>query len=270
MQKAVKLLADENTEFQKQLRDALKTGLSFPAARKQALSGFLTEEESSILDKPNNILGIEYLKALKAKNSSIEPVIVKREGQGYHGQELSHGFASASGIRSALKDVGDWEQHEKISQLFHVMPKEITEIFIEAGKQNQMVWEDDFSLLLQYNLLKQKNRLQLTAYSDVSKDLAMRISKNLNQFESYSSFVQKLKTKELTYTRISRALLHILLGDNSGRDSNVSTQSLYSNFRIQAGQQRSVRKNEKSKRNSGTYEDFELSKRVGKHSKRSV
>ena len=80
MQKAVKLLADENTEFQKQLRDALKTGLSFPAARKQALSGFLTEEESSILDKPNNILGIEYLKALKAKNSSIEPVIVKREG----------------------------------------------------------------------------------------------------------------------------------------------------------------------------------------------
>ena len=211
MQKAVKLLADENTEFQKQLRDALKTGLSFPAARKQALSGFLTEEESSILDKPNNILGIEYLKALKAKNSSIEPVIVKREGQGYHGQELSHGFASASGIRSALKDVGDWEQDEKISQLFHVMPKEITRIFIEAGKQNQMVWEDDFSLLLQYNLLKQKNRLQLTAYSDVSKDLAMRISKNLNQFESYSSFVQKLKTKELTYTRISRALLHILL-----------------------------------------------------------
>ena len=74
-----------------------------------------------------------------------------------------------------------------------------------------MVWEDDFSLLLQYNLLKQKNRLQLTAYSDVSKDLAMRISKNLNQFESYSSFVQKLKTKELTHTRISRALLHILL-----------------------------------------------------------
>ena len=138
-------------------------------------------------------------------------MIVKREGQGYHGQELSHGFARASGIRSALKDVGDWEQDEKISQLFHVMPKEFTEIFIEAGKQNQMVWEDDFSLLLQYNLLKLKNRLQLTAYSDVSKDLAMRISKNLNQFESYSSFVQKLKTKELTYTRISRALLHILL-----------------------------------------------------------
>ena len=106
MQKAVELLANENTEFQKQLRDVLKTGLSFPAARKQALSGFLTEEESSILDKPNNILGIEYLKALKAKNSSIEPVIVKREGQGYHGQELSHGFASASGIRSALKT---WE-----------------------------------------------------------------------------------------------------------------------------------------------------------------
>ena len=65
----------------------------------------------------------------------------------------------------------------KFLSFFHVMPKEITEIFIEAGKQNQMVWEDDFSLLLQYNLLKQKNRLQLTAYSDVSKDLAMRISK---------------------------------------------------------------------------------------------
>ena len=211
MQKAVHLLADENTEFQKRLRDALKTGLSFPNARKEALSSFLTEEESSILDKPNNILGIEYLKALKEKNSSIQPVIVKREGQGYHGKELSHGFASASGIRSALKDVENWEQDEKISQLLNVMPKEVTEIFIEAGNQNQMVWEDDFSLLLQYNLLKQENASQMTAYSDVSKDLAMRISKNLNQFESYSCFIQKLKTKELTYTRISRALLHILL-----------------------------------------------------------
>lgn len=211
MEKAVNLLTNENTNFQKQLREALKTGLSFPSARKQALSSFLTEEESSILDKPNNILGIEYLKALKEKKSQIQPVIVKREGQGYHGQELSCGFASASGIRSTLKEVENWEQDEKISQLLKVIPKETAELFLEAGKQNQMVWEDDFSLLLQYNLLRQRDAFQLTAYSDVSKDLALRISKNLNQFETYSSFIQKLKTKELTYTRISRALLHILL-----------------------------------------------------------
>lgn len=211
MEKAVNLLTNENTSFQKQLREALKTGLSFPAARKKALSSFLTEEESRILDKPNNILGIEYLKALKERKSQIQPVIVKREGQGYHGQELFKGFASASGIRSALKEVEKQEEYEKISQLLKVVPKETAELFLEAGKQNQMVWEDDFSLLLQYCLLRQNDAFQLTAYSDVSKDLAMRIYKNLNQFRTYSGFIEKLKTKEITYTRISRALLHILL-----------------------------------------------------------
>ena len=205
MRKIANLLTDENAEFQMQLRKALKEGDSFPVARKKAFQSFLSEEEKSILDKPNNILGIEYLKALKVQKSMINPVIVKREGQGYHSQELLKGFASASGIREALK------ADKELLMAKKVMPEEIVDCFMQAVSQNQMVWEDDFSLILQYCLLRQENSFELSCYSDVSNDLAMRMLKNRNQFESYSGFIQTLKTKEMTYTRISRALLHILL-----------------------------------------------------------
>ena len=55
----------------------------------------------------------------------------------------------------------------------------------------------------------------LTQYQDVSAELANRIYGKLNQFESIPQFIQELKTKEITYTRIARALFHVLLNIQS-------------------------------------------------------
>ena len=76
--------------------------------------------------------------------------------------------------------------------------------------KNEFLLEDDFSLLLQYCLLNETPE-SLISYTDMSKDLAARICNQINHFENFTQFTELLKTKELTYTRIQRALLHTIL-----------------------------------------------------------
>ena len=111
-----KILAEEPEAFQDALRRNLKNGMTFPKARSMALSAVFPESEKyqQLLSSPNNILGIEYCKAILRENSSISPVSIKREGNDYHENTLSENhFPSASAIRNAILDFnvppkGDW------------------------------------------------------------------------------------------------------------------------------------------------------------------
>ncbi|MFQ9940010.1 MAG: nucleotidyltransferase family protein [Blautia hansenii] len=76
--------------------------------------------------------------------------------------------------------------------------------------KEDMMTEDDFSLLLKYKLMRSTPD-SLCQYADMSPELARRICNRLNEFMSFSQFAGLLKTKELTRTRINRALLHTLL-----------------------------------------------------------
>ena len=100
-----KILAEEPEAFQDALRRNLKDGMTFPKARSMALSAVFPESEKyqQLLSSPNNILGIEYCKAILRENSSISPVSIKREGNDYHENTLSENhFPSASDIRNAI------------------------------------------------------------------------------------------------------------------------------------------------------------------------
>ena len=102
-----KILANEPEDFQTALRRNLKNGMTFPKARSMALSAVFPESEKyqQLLSSPNNILGIEYCKAILRENSSISPVSIKREGNDYHENTLSENhFPSASAIRNAILD----------------------------------------------------------------------------------------------------------------------------------------------------------------------
>lgn len=101
-QRAADCLLEEPPVFQEALRQSLKEGLSFPKARMQALqktlASFPAASAAEVLSSPNNILGLEYVKALKACKSSITPCIIPRSGSGYHDTGLSPDqFASATG-----------------------------------------------------------------------------------------------------------------------------------------------------------------------------
>jgi len=208
-------LVNESPRFQSNLKTALKNGMSFPVARKKALAQELPAY-TDILDSPNNILGIEYCKALKVCNSPIKPVTIKRTSDNYHEESIAGELSSAKAIRTALfansecLTTDTFTTDNVLASIKDTLPPEAFAILRHNWLINGPLDEDDFSSLLRYKLLSETTDT-LTTYIDVSANLANRIINSLNDFKSFSQFADLLKSKEMTRTRINRALLHILL-----------------------------------------------------------
>lgn len=198
------ILCDETEEFKIILKQNLKKGLNMPSARKEALTALLPKISSAI-DTPNNILGIEYLKALKFFNSNIQPIIIKRMGSGYHSEELSNDFASATALRECFN-------LEDFSNLNKFMPEKVFELYKSKHCSELPVFMEDMDMILYHTLISEQNNL--VKYLDVNNNLANKINNVLKSGEipSFQELVMALKSKEITYTRISRALLHTVLG----------------------------------------------------------
>ena len=202
-----KLLVDEPPEFQAALRLNLKEGMTFPKARSQALTEVLPEpwKYQQVLSSPNNILGIEYCKAILREKSSISPVAIKREGNDYHEKSLAENiFPSASAIRKAIMDTYNARTLENF------LPESCRDVFFQTVSDHNYLLENDLDLIYRYRLLQETEEL-LCSYLDMSHSLARRILSCRNQYETFSQFANQLKTKDITHTRIQRALLHMLL-----------------------------------------------------------
>ena len=199
------ILCNEPDEYKETLQEHLRNGLSFPLARQKAIEEIYPSQDfSDILEKPNNILGIEYLKALYRLNSNIKPYTIQRVSSQYHDVDLQEQFSSATALRQTILN-GDF------TNLKRQVPSDCTTL-LEAHYQTRYpIYINDFSLLLKYRLLNE-TKTSLNEYADVSEDLANRVCNQLNNFVSFEQFCELLKTKEITYSRISRALLHVLLG----------------------------------------------------------
>lgn len=207
LQRIAEILVQEPEEYKRLLQSYLKAGLSFPSARAQALSEYTHDQKlAEILSKPNNTLGIEYLKALLQLNSKITPYTIKRLESNYHDETLRSTYSSASAIRMIVTDLSN-----PLDALSTQMPSSSLKILKEYQEKHFPIMTDDFSLLLKYKLLTE-TKDSLLNYADLSTELANRIWNRRNDFCSWTQFCDLLKTKELTYSRISRALLHVLLG----------------------------------------------------------
>ena len=238
LRELAEILVEEPKEYKKLLKSFLSEGLTFPAARSQALTEYfknprnfngddfdgvltpLLNEVTQILNTPNNILGIEYCKALLRLNSQIRPVTIRREGMGYHETTVPDGnstvaspdlqsptdfFASATAIRNLiLRDSPDPDA------LASQIPGQAFPVFQKAVNSGEFLTENSLDSILSYCLMKE-NVKSLSSYMDVSEDLARRIINQQDLLLSFSQSVSVLKTRELTQTRIQRALLHIIL-----------------------------------------------------------
>ena len=232
------ILVEEPEEYRQLLKEFLSNGLSFPSARCQALTEYfknphnftgddfdgvltpLLNQIVQILNSPNNILGIEYCKALLRLKSNIKPVTLKRQGMGYHETLVEtdgsdrfsctdgNTFASASAIRELLKAT---LTPETISRIASQVPDEISLLLASSLQRNGFLTEDALDPLLSYCILKE-NADSFCSYLDVSRDLAERIMNRSNELNGFLQAASFLKTKELTQSRIQRALLHIILG----------------------------------------------------------
>lgn len=213
LKEIAQILADEPIEYQTALRQALKEGASFPAARQKALNIY-SDKYSEILALPNNILGIEYLKALAKLHSKMEPFTIKRIGAGYHDMDIDGQFSSATAIRSDIYQLADVNSSSESIPLTHIqtqVPSSCHELMKKNYQTRYPVKSDDFSLLLKAKLLSETAD-SLSHYLDISTELANRILRLRNNYLSFEQFCDLLKTKELTRSRISRSFIHVLLG----------------------------------------------------------
>lgn len=225
LRRTADILFEEPPGYQKLLKEHLRSGMSFPAARCAALSEYAEDPScAAVLKDPNNILGVEYLKALKTLNSRMVPYTIQRRGAHYHDENMNESYSSASAIRSLLAYSGSSLRTEHgggsfentpfsniLGELEDQVPACCLEILKDYHNVLYPVYQNDFSLLLKYKLLN-KHPERLVRYMDVSEELANRIFAQLNNFFNYKQFCELLKTREITQARINRALLHIMLG----------------------------------------------------------
>lgn len=195
------VLAEEPPLYQTYLQEALRKGTAYPAAVCEALSRFEARELSdltTLLKSPNNLLGIEYIKALIRRKSSMQPVTVTRIGQGYHDAVATEFFSSATAIRNGIRDGAD---NQSLSQW-------IPANALGFCHTEHALWADDFSSIFNYKRLYTDD---LQAYAGISEDFANRLSSYALKPMEFTALVQELKTRQLTYGHVSRGLLHLLL-----------------------------------------------------------
>lgn len=211
LKETASILAHEPPQYKQALKTSLKAGLSFPVSREKALAACTSKDfsQDSHLGTSNNILAVEYLKALLRQKSTITPYTIKRVGSQYREETLEGAFSSATSIRNYMKEHGPGT-HMLRDTLSLYIPQNCLSFMEDGYNVRFPVFEDDFSLLLRYRLLEETAE-SLQKYVDVNKDIANRIMHCAPQLISFHQFCQILKTKEITYTRICRILLHILL-----------------------------------------------------------
>lgn len=246
LNKAAELLLDKSGLFDECLQAYLKEGKSYPAARSAAMQKLIRTNQAmdlsdtdaellcQIINEPNNILGIEYIKAIRSLNSMIQPVTIRRISAHYHDRELADEntvgsvrgsisgtdipsdnictstISSATAIRSSILDTCHTSTDISFNRIKSSVPDNVYRILRENYLKSFPITEEDFAQLLHYRLIYE-DRQALSKYMDVSEDLADRIKKIRNINCSFEEFCKTVKSKNYTLTRINRALLHIVL-----------------------------------------------------------
>ncbi len=199
-------LADETDEFKQGLDFYLQQGLNFPKARAKVLNDILGEAYHKVIQSPNNILGIEYLKAIKRQKSRIVPYTITRKGAGYHDIDPHAIVVSASAVRRQLNHV----EVDRMLLRDMLPPAAYEHLHRAMERTSAPIAMADFFPLLRYQLLNM-TPFQLSQVLDVTEGLQHRIRSGLVMAASMADLLDTLETKRYTRTKLSRALLHTVL-----------------------------------------------------------
>jgi predicted nucleotidyltransferase len=187
-------------EADEKIKELLKNGITYAAARNEAVLS-LSKKSGAVLSNPNDILGVEYVKALLKLKSDIKPTLIKREGAGHNDKFAGDKTASASFIRENLS-------RESLAEF---CPCEVFEIFEENLKNGNCAKGTaslETALLLK---LRTMTLEQIEALPDVSEGLHNRIYKAATECTGLDELCEKIKTKRYTMARIRRILMYALL-----------------------------------------------------------
>ncbi|MCC8169190.1 MAG: nucleotidyltransferase [Oscillospiraceae bacterium] len=197
LRRAAELMENEPHSTSEKVKDFISSGMSYPTALEKAYAGTLPD---NLLSSPNNILGIEYLRALIQLGSSITPTTVKRIGAGYNDSVPRDGIACASAIREILKRGGSADDFTE----FKGIPNDLSRLDSAVIANLRMMTPDE-----------------LKRINDVSEGLENRILRAAQECDSIESAAEKIKTKRYTMSRIKRILISSLLGFTSDMSGHL-------------------------------------------------
>lgn len=224
LSKLAHILCDNEDTLYKEISKYTANGISYAAARQKVVEKLTDKDTAAMLTSSNNILAVEYLKAIIKNNYAIKPYTIKRQGDSYNDTDIRSDYASATALRGNLK----------ADNIFKYIP-------VKAGlilsSNTNYIYPDDITEALFTRLLDilfassyDKNVFieNVMQYPDVSKEIAGRLYKSAmdmitrtvpqgaeskdNEAFSFGSLCEHIKTKEVPLSRIKRALVRITLG----------------------------------------------------------
>ncbi len=176
-------------KYNKLVKEYLDQGLNYPTA----LSKSLYEITGLKMNKPNDILGITYIREIKKQKANIIPITIKRNND-YNGFDLEDNISSATSIRYALKNKSNVDKY---------VP-EFVRPYLE--KNNHFI--DDYYSILKYKILTEKDFIN--HYKTVDEGIENRINKYIIKCRNLDELILKIKTKRYTYNKLHRMFTHIL------------------------------------------------------------
>jgi predicted nucleotidyltransferase len=213
----VTFMQDKKHEFDQLVKKEVAKGLSFPKASSKAYD-FLEKEKYTVdLSKPNNILGY-HVKAIREQNSDIQATTLKRTGAGYHDEQPQQNIASATGIRKILLEKNILEEIQPL------VPQTTFDELITYYNEYEMFhhWDVYFPYL-QYKLAVMHPN-EIRHIYEAEEGLEYRVIQHIHQAKSFKDFMEKIKTKRYTWTRLQRFLTHILTHTTKEEMSILNSQ----------------------------------------------
>lgn len=206
LNKIANILANEPEEFSKILKLQLQKGNSYPKARQNALIQYASKEiDGNLLLGSNNILAIEYLKAIKRQKANFIPIGIKREKVFYNSKKIVDEFASSTGIRKLLIE----KQFDEISK---VVPGTTFEILLDNIKRGTCIKDiKEYEKIIIYKL-RTMTKSEITELPEVSEGLENLIKTAVAKTNNIYELINIIKSKRYTQTRIQRILLYTLIG----------------------------------------------------------
>lgn len=204
LNKFANILYDEPKEFSTILIHELAKGISYPKARENALMLYLNDvrKYANVLSNSNNILGIEYLKAIKKLRSKVQPITVKRIGTDYNSLKIKDRLASATAIRNLIQN------DEDVAKLVPKSSFDILSSNMKYGKtvSGLAIFEKEIIYTLRKMSVQEIGELQ-----DVSEGLENLIKTAADSCNTLEDLINSIKSKRYTRSRIQRILLYSLL-----------------------------------------------------------
>ena len=224
LSKLAHILCDNEDTLYKEISKYTANGISYAAARQKVVEKLTDKDTAAMLTSSNNILAVEYLKAIIKNNYAIKPYTVQRQGDSYNDTDIRSEYASATALRENLKadNISGYIPVKAglilSSNTNYIYPDDITETLFTrlldilfASNYDKNVFIEN---VMQYPDVSKEiaGRLYKSAMDMITRTVSQRSESKDNWAFSFGSLCEHIKTKEVPLSRIKRALVRITLG----------------------------------------------------------